>query len=96
MLARVIDAYLETSHPLVAGIANAVEGGDTKGALKRAEALRSASASLGANDLAGLCHELITELADNAIASCVALVSQIEAEAECVVAALTLERENAA
>ncbi|MDJ0908299.1 MAG: response regulator [Woeseiaceae bacterium] len=96
VLARVIDVYLDSSRRLVEAISSAVESGDAKSAQKRAESLRSASASLGANDLAGLCHELIADLSDNALASCRALVRQIEAETECVIAALAIERANAA
>ena len=96
VLTRVIDAYFESSRRLVKGISKAIESGDAKSARRRAESLRSASASLGANDLAGLCHELIADLAEEALAGCAALIRQIEAETECVIAALAIERANAA
>ncbi len=96
VLTRVIDAYFESSRRLVKGISRAIESGDAMAAQRRAEALRSASASLGANELAGLCHELIADISDKALASCSALVRRIEAETECVIAALAIERASAA
>ncbi len=96
VLTRVIDAYFESSRRLVEGINRAVRSGEAKTVRRRAEALRSASASLGASDLALLCHELIAEIEDGSFASCAPVVRQIEAEAECVIAALVLERADAA
>lgn len=96
ILTRVIDAYFDSARRLVMGIARAIKGGDAKSARRRAEALRSASSSLGANELAGLCHELIEDLADRSGGSLGALLRRIEVETECVIAALADERASAA
>jgi HPt (histidine-containing phosphotransfer) domain-containing protein len=91
-LAELIDAYFEDSASLLPAMRQALTAGSAEQLRLAAHSLKSSSASLGADDLAGLCRELEEQGRAGALGDAAARVAQVEAEYERVRRALQAAR----
>ncbi|MFZ2446008.1 MAG: response regulator [Syntrophobacteraceae bacterium] len=80
MIAAVMNVYLSDSPPLVEALRRALETGDPDGLGRASHALKSSSANLGANVLAGLCGEIEHITRSGSTRGAEELVRQVEAE----------------
>jgi two-component system sensor histidine kinase/response regulator len=88
LVQKVITAYLADTPPRFAQLRAAVDAGDAETLRKAAHALKSSSANVGAEQLAGLCRELEAVGRQATIEEAHEPLAQAEAELRRVVAAL--------
>jgi two-component system sensor histidine kinase/response regulator len=60
-LAELVDTFLEDSVTQLAAMRAAAADGDAEGLVRPAHSMKSNSANMGANDLAGMCRDLEAE-----------------------------------
>jgi two-component system, sensor histidine kinase and response regulator len=94
MLAGVIRIYISDSPALLDRMGKALQNGDSNDMFKAAHALKSSSANLGANGLAGLCASVEDIARMGSTEGSESIIVRIHAEYEKVRVALEGERER--
>jgi two-component system, sensor histidine kinase and response regulator len=92
-LAELIDTFLEDGAVQLEALRHAVAAGDAEAALRPAHSLKSNSASMGAEHLAGLARDLEADARSGAIDDGPARIEAATAEFEAVRAALLAIRQ---
>ena len=90
-----IDLYLEDTPQILQQMKSSREAGDTRELAKAAHTLKSASANVGALELAELCRKAEVAAHGNAQDDALELIAAVVAEFERVKPALEAEREIA-
>lgn len=94
LLGRLINVYFSSSQELMASLRQGLAQTDSEAVRKAAHALKSSSANLGAQQLAGLCKDLEALGRANRLDEAQAIYSQVEHEYVRVTQALDAERSN--
>jgi HPt (histidine-containing phosphotransfer) domain-containing protein len=92
LLESVVDAYLASSTSLERALLDASRATDANGAARAAHTLKSSSAQVGADHLAGLCKEIESLARNHSMGGVPALVDAVTEELERVREALAAER----
>lgn len=94
VLLKVIDAYLENTPGIIEKIRHGIQLGNAESIFQAAHALKSSSASLGANDLAEICRQIEIMGKNGNLLSAFEKMDILDFEYETACAALKLEAEK--
>lgn len=94
VLLKIIDAYLENTPVIIEKVRQGIQLGDAETIFQAAHALKSSSASLGANDLADICRQLEAMGKEGNLLSAFEKMDILDFEYESACEALKLEAEK--